>query len=69
MPGPDDLHAGRLLCWGRKPGRDQREEKRQAVHEDTPLALSAWATSETPHGCGEDIIQRIFERKIALPCT
>lgn len=36
------------MCWGRKPGRDQREEKRQAVHEDTPLALSAWATSETP---------------------
>ena len=25
-PGPDDLHAGRLLCWGRKPGRDRREE-------------------------------------------
>ena len=36
------------MCWGRKPGRDQREEKRQAVHGDTPLALSAWATSETP---------------------
>ena len=32
-PDHADLHAARLLRWGRKPGRNQREENRQAVHD------------------------------------
>lgn len=32
-PDHADLHAVRLLRWGRKPGRNQREENRQAVHD------------------------------------
>ena len=60
-PDHADLHAARLLRWGRKPGRNQREENRQAVH-DYVLTLLEQGKIRTR----EDIIQALEEAGLKI---
>ena len=60
-PDHADLHAVRLLRWGRKPGRNQREENRQAVH-DYVLTLLEQGKIRTR----EDIIQALEEAGLKI---
>ena len=60
-PGHADLHAARLLRWGRKPGKNQREENRQAVH-DYVLTLLELGKIRTR----QDIIQALEEAGLKI---
>ena len=60
-PGHANLHAARLLRWGRKPGKNQREENRQAVH-DYVLTLLELGKIRTR----QDIIQALEEAGLKI---
>lgn len=60
-PSHADLHAARLLRWGRKSGRNQRKENRQAVHEYV-FALMEQGKIHTR----QDVIQALQEAGLKI---